>query len=106
MIDVDTPVTEPPDVWTGRMPATMQDRVSRIDPDAKDRLAYMDEMGIRAMVVSPNEQRGRSAGRCGALSEGRRPLDASTASAGDERNAGVYSTRERHGFTARSGRCR
>ena len=37
IIDVDTHVTETPDVWTSRVPATMQDRVPRIDLDAKGR---------------------------------------------------------------------
>ena len=97
IIDVDTHVTETPDVWTGRMPATMQDRVPRIDPDAKERLAYMDTMGIWAMVMSPNEWRGRPAGRCGALSEGRRVLGAAAASAGDEPQCG----RVRQARTAR-----
>ena len=98
IIDVDTHVTETPDVWTSRVPATMKDRVPRIDRDAKgrqwwflgdrrianpgltatagvgdmtkwptsydemhpgafdakERLAYMDAMGIWAMVMYPN----------------------------------------------------
>ena len=33
IIDVDTHVAETPDVWTGRMPATMQDRVPRMDDE-------------------------------------------------------------------------
>ena len=37
IIDVDTHVTETPDVWTSRVPATMKDRVPRIDLDAKGR---------------------------------------------------------------------
>ena len=100
IIDVDTPVTETPDVWTSRVPATMQDPVPRIDPDAKKRLAYMDAMGTRAMVMSPNEWRGRSAGRCDALSA--RPQLRQEMN----RNAGECGKRERHGSTARSGRCR
>ena len=98
IIDVDTHVTEAPDVWTSRVPASMRDRVpyvkndragraswflgeerlaaigltatagrgDMVDPpaefkdmhpgayDAKARLAYMDEMGIWAMVMYPN----------------------------------------------------
>ena len=56
--------------------------------DAKERLAYMDAMGIRTMVMSPNEWRGRSAGRYGAISEGRPDLGAAAASAGDESQCG------------------
>lgn len=98
IIDVDTHVTETPDVWTSRVPDRMKDRVPRIDRDAKgrqwwflgdrriahpgltatagvgdmtkwptsydemhpgafdakERLAYMDAMGIWAMVMYPN----------------------------------------------------
>ena len=141
IIDVDTHVTETPDVWTGRVPDTMKDRVPRIDLDAKgrqwwflgdrrianpgltatagvgdmtkwptsydemhpgafdatERLAYMDAMRIRAMAMFPNEWRGRSAGRCGALSEGRPALGAAAASAGDEPQCG----RVRQARTAR-----
>jgi predicted TIM-barrel fold metal-dependent hydrolase len=98
IIDVDTHLTESPDAWTSRVPASMRDRVPRVeqDPrgrdiwmidgqrssfagmtatagrgdfrefpptyadmhpaayDAKERLAYMDEVGIWAMVLYPN----------------------------------------------------
>jgi uncharacterized protein len=100
IIDVDTHVTETPDVWTSRAPAGMRDRVPRIETtadgrlswvvggggsliaspgltatagvgnmknppktfeemhpgayDAKERLKYMDKMGIWAMVMYPN----------------------------------------------------
>ena len=99
IIDVDTHVTETPDLWTSRAPASMRDRVPRVeknddgslgwviagdsmltnpgltatagvgttaDPpksyeemhpgayDAKARLAYMDQIGIWAMVMYPN----------------------------------------------------
>ena len=99
IIDVDTHVTETPDLWTSRAPASMRDRVPRVeknddgslgwviagdsmltnpgltatagvgttaDPpksyeemhpgayDAKARLAYMDQLGIWAMVMYPN----------------------------------------------------
>ena len=33
IIDVDTPVTETPDVWIGRVPNTMKDRVPRMDDE-------------------------------------------------------------------------
>ena len=33
IIDVDTHVTETPDVWTSRVPATMKDRVPRMDDE-------------------------------------------------------------------------
>ncbi len=99
IIDVDTHVTEPPDLWTARAPASIADRVPHIeekddgslswvisgeallanpgltatagvgtlkDPpktydemhpgafDAKERLKYMDELGIWSMVMYPN----------------------------------------------------
>ena len=99
IIDVDTHVTESPDLWTKRAPAKMRDLVPRIETDkdgklswivggtpmlaspgltatagvgnfknppktyeemhpgaydAKERLKYMDKMGIWAMVMYPN----------------------------------------------------
>lgn len=99
IIDVDTHVTETPDLWTSRAPAKMKDKVPRIETDkdgrlswvvggtpllaspgltatagvgnfknppknyeemhpgaydAKERLKYMDKMGIWAMVMYPN----------------------------------------------------
>ena len=98
IIDVDTHVTETPDLWTSRVPERMKDAVPRVDTDAKgrlwwfigdrrvanpgltatagvgdmmnwpksyeemhpgaydakERLKYMDEMGIWAMVMYPN----------------------------------------------------
>ncbi len=98
IIDVDTHVSELPDTWTSRVPASMRDRVPHVDQDAKgrdiwvidgqrvslvgllatagrgdfkdypatfaelhpgaydakERLKYMDEMGIWAMVMYPN----------------------------------------------------
>ena len=98
IIDVDTHVTESPDLWTSRVPERMKDAVPRIDTDAKgrlwwfigdrrvanpgltatagvgdmmkwptsyeemhpgahdakERLKYMDDMGIWAMVMYPN----------------------------------------------------
>lgn len=37
IIDVDTHVTEPPDLWTSRVPARMRDAVPRVDTDAQGR---------------------------------------------------------------------
>lgn len=98
IIDVDTHVTEPPDLWTSRVPEQMRDSVPRIGLDgkgrqwwflgekrianpgltatagvgdmtkwptsyeemhpaaynAKERLKYMDQLGIWAMVMYPN----------------------------------------------------
>lgn len=98
IIDVDTHLTEAPDLWTSRVPASMKDRVPQLDRDDKgrdvwkidgnitslagllatagrgdfkdypatyadmhpgaydagERLRYMDEMGIWAMVLYPN----------------------------------------------------
>jgi len=98
IIDVDTHVTETPDVWVDRVPARMRDKVPYVDSDkrgrqcwflngkrmsiigltatagrgdmqnwpatyddmhpgaydANERLKYMDEMGIWAMVMYPN----------------------------------------------------
>ncbi|HKA54114.1 MAG TPA: amidohydrolase family protein [Candidatus Binatia bacterium] len=38
IIDVDTHVTETPDLWTSRVPARMRDAVPRVDADARGRL--------------------------------------------------------------------
>lgn len=98
IIDVDTHVTETPDVWVDRVPARMRDKVPYVDVDkrgrqcwflngkrmsiigltatagrgdmmnwpatyddmhpgaydANERIKYMDEMGIWAMVMYPN----------------------------------------------------
>lgn len=98
IIDVDTHVTEAPDLWTSRVPERMRDNVPRLETDAdgrlwwyvgdrrianpgltatagvgdmtnwpksyedmhpgafdaQERLAYMDQMGIWAMVMYPN----------------------------------------------------
>ena len=99
IIDVDTHVTESPDLWTSRAPEKMRDRVPRVTTgkdghlswevggesllanpgmtatagrgnmqnppknyeemhpgahNAQERLKYMDEMGIWAMVMYPN----------------------------------------------------
>src|SRR5207244_3738210 len=41
IIDVDTHVTETPDVWTSRVPARMRDFVPRIETDADGRLSWV-----------------------------------------------------------------
>jgi uncharacterized protein len=47
IIDVDTHVTETPDVWTSRVPAHMRDAVPRVDTDARGRLWwYLGEKRI------------------------------------------------------------
>ncbi|MEZ5261891.1 MAG: hypothetical protein R2755_08950 [Acidimicrobiales bacterium] len=37
IIDVDTHVSEAPDLWTSRVPASMRDRVPRLEQDARGR---------------------------------------------------------------------
>ena len=37
IIDVDTHVTETPDLWTSRVPARLRDAVPRVDTDAQGR---------------------------------------------------------------------
>ncbi|MEZ5265212.1 MAG: amidohydrolase family protein [Acidimicrobiales bacterium] len=98
IIDVDTHVSEAPDLWSSRVPASMRDRVPHLEQDARgrdiwvidgervslagllatagrgdfkeypatysdmhpgahnarERLKYMDELGIWAMVMYPN----------------------------------------------------
>jgi uncharacterized protein len=47
IIDVDTHVTEMPDLWTSRVPAHMRDAVPRVDTDARGRLWwYLGEKRI------------------------------------------------------------
>src|SRR5919199_6840384 len=41
IIDVDTHVTETPDVWTSRVPARMRDLVPRIETDANGRMSWI-----------------------------------------------------------------
>ncbi|MGH7960257.1 MAG: amidohydrolase family protein [Candidatus Binatia bacterium] len=53
IIDVDTHVTETPDVWTSRVPARMRDSVPRIETDADGRMSW---------VLGRNQTPGDSAG--------------------------------------------
>ena len=39
IIDADTHVTETPDLWTSRAPASMRDRVPRVEKNADGSLA-------------------------------------------------------------------
>ena len=41
IIDVDTHVTETPDLWTSRVPARMRDRVPRIETTRDGRLSWV-----------------------------------------------------------------
>src|SRR5271154_2747285 len=80
VIDVDSHLTEPADLWTSRVPARFVDRVPQMtlsgdgrdiwgldgrqisvggvtapaSYDAEARLGYLDEVGIWAQVLSPN----------------------------------------------------
>ena len=51
IIDVDTHVTETPDLWTSRAPARMRDRVPRIETDKDGRLSWV--VGGSPMLASP-----------------------------------------------------
>ncbi len=51
IIDVDTHVTEKPDLWTSRAPARMRDRVPRIETDNDGRLSWV--VGGSPMLASP-----------------------------------------------------
>ena len=67
IIDVDTHVTEAPDLWTSRVPERMRDSVPRIGTDRKGRLAWfikdqaMAKLGLSAtagvgdMMNPPND---------------------------------------------------
>ncbi len=53
IIDVDTHVTEAPDLWTSRVPARMRDAVPRVDVDAKGRhLWYLGRDPIARLGLS------------------------------------------------------
>ena len=41
IIDVDTHVTETPDLWTSRAPARMRDRVPRVETTDDGRLSWV-----------------------------------------------------------------
>lgn len=49
IIDVDTHVTETPDLWTSRVPERMRDLVPRVDTDARD--ACGGTSGISALPI-------------------------------------------------------
>lgn len=51
IIDVDTHVTESPDLWTSRAPAKMKDRVPRIETASDGRLSWI--VGGTPMLASP-----------------------------------------------------
>jgi predicted TIM-barrel fold metal-dependent hydrolase len=52
IIDVDTHVTERPDLWTSRAPAHMRDRVPRIETTAEGRLSWVVGEG-GSLIASP-----------------------------------------------------
>ncbi len=51
IIDVDTHVTESPDLWTSRAPAKMRDQVPRIETSSDGRLSWI--IGGTPMLASP-----------------------------------------------------
>jgi predicted TIM-barrel fold metal-dependent hydrolase len=51
IIDVDTHVTESPDLWTSRAPARMKERVPRIETSSDGRLSWI--VGGTPMLASP-----------------------------------------------------
>ncbi len=52
IIDVDTHVTETPDLWTSRAPARMRDRVPRVETDKDGRLSWVVGGG-GSLIASP-----------------------------------------------------
>ncbi len=52
IIDVDTHVTESPDLWTSRAPARMRDRVPRVETDKDGRLSWVVGGG-GSLIASP-----------------------------------------------------
>ncbi len=52
IIDVDTHVTETPDLWTSRAPVGMRDRVPRVHTDAEGRLSWVVGEG-GSLIASP-----------------------------------------------------
>ncbi|MGO9268407.1 MAG: amidohydrolase family protein [Candidatus Binataceae bacterium] len=52
IIDADTHVTETPDLWTSRAPASMRDRVPRIETSAKGNMRWVLG-GEQGMLASP-----------------------------------------------------
>ena len=61
IIDVDTHVTEAPDLWTSRVPASMRDAVPYVAPDRQGRqMWYLGKQAIARFwdnVIGPNEIR-------------------------------------------------
>jgi len=51
IIDVDTHVTELPDLWTSRAPASMRDRVPRIETAENGRMSWI--VGDKSMLANP-----------------------------------------------------
>ncbi len=56
MIDSDTHVTEPPDVWTSRVPARFRDQVPRVewDPELKEQAWYIGSLRINSVGITAN----------------------------------------------------
>ncbi|MCS6927269.1 MAG: amidohydrolase, partial [Candidatus Binatia bacterium] len=52
IIDVDTHVTETPDLWTSRAPASMRNRVPRIETDKEGRLSWVVGEGA-SLIANP-----------------------------------------------------
>ena len=59
IIDVDTHVTEAPDVWTSRVPASMRDDVPCVREDAKGRMMWYLNDQIIAKLGMTATARGR-----------------------------------------------
>ncbi len=51
IIDVDTHVTETPDLWTSRAPARMRDQVPRIETESNGRMSWV--VGGKSMLANP-----------------------------------------------------
>lgn len=51
IIDVDTHVTELPDLWTSRAPASMRDRVPRVETAENGRMSWI--VGDKSMLANP-----------------------------------------------------
>jgi len=54
IIDADTHVTEPPDLWTSRVPRALRDRVPRVawDPERKEEAWYIGDQWINSVGVT------------------------------------------------------
>ena len=66
IIDVDTHVTETPDLWTSRVPDKMKDAVPRVDFDAKGRQWWF--LGDRR-IANPGLTATAGVGRYGQLAQ-------------------------------------